>query len=437
MAARVVNVDIEFPEKLLFLFEPHPYKVLYGGRDGVKSWSAAQALILQGAQRPLRILCARETQQSIRESVHQLLSEQIVRLGLSEFYEVLQSTIRQRNVKDGQRGTEFIFVGLQNLSITQIKSFESIDICWVEEAQVVSKRSWSILLPTIRKPGSEIWITFNPDLATDDTYLRWVVNPPPGAIVIRTNWRDNNWLSDESKAKIDFLRETDPDDYEHIYEGATRSTVTGAIYKAELIRAEKESRITSVPYEPSKVVDTYWDLGYADMVSIWFAQAIGFQYRIIDYYESTHNAIDHYIAEIQRRAYTLGTCVLPWDGGVRALGTGRSIRELMLAKGLRVRVLPQMRVADGINAVRTIFHQCWFDGERCADGLAGLRRYQWGLPAKNGEAKREPLHDAASHPADAFRSLAMHIKVPEQAEEEQKPRFVEPPRMPGQYCPFG
>ena len=196
MAARVVNVDIEFPEKLLFLFEPHPYKVLYGGRDGVKSWSAAQALILQGAQRPLRILCARETQQSIRESVHQLLSEQIVRLGLSEFYEVLQSTIRQRNVKDGQRGTEFIFVGLQNLSITQIKSFESIDICWVEEAQVVSKRSWSILLPTIRKPGSEIWITFNPDLATDDTYLRWVVNPPPGAIVIRTNWRDNNWLSD-------------------------------------------------------------------------------------------------------------------------------------------------------------------------------------------------------------------------------------------------
>ena len=432
-----LKIDVEFPEKLLFLFDSHPYKILYGGRDGIKSWSAAQALLILGTQRPLRILCARETQQSIRESVHQLLSEQITRLGLSEYYEVLQSTIRQRNVPADGRGTEFIFVGLQNLSITQIKSFESIDICWVEEAQVVSKRSWSILLPTIRKPGSEIWITFNPDLASDDTYTRWVVNPPPGAVVVRTNWRDNNWISAESKAKIEFLRATDPDDYEHIYEGATRSTVAGAIYKAELLRAEREERITRVPYEPRAVVDTSWDLGFGDMVAIWFWQSYGMTHRLIDYYEGTHQAIDHYMQVMQARGYTYGTCILPWDGGTPSLQTGRSIRQMLLAKGFRARVLPQLKVHERINAARTILGQCWFDADKCADGLAGLRRYQWGLPSKDGVEKREPLHDLASHPADAFGYGALHVRVPEG--EEQKPDerpYVEPPRIRGEYAPF-
>ena len=197
---------------------------MYGGREGIKSWSMAQALLLMGASRPLRILCARETQQSIRESVHQLLSEQVKRLRLQEFYHVLEYTIR------GSNGTEFIFVGLRNLSVQQIKSFESIDIAWVEEAQAVSRRSWQTLIPTIRKPGSEIWVSFNPDLASDDTYLRWVVAPPPGAKLVQTSYRDNAWLSEESRAEIEYLRQADPDAFHHIYEGATRSSIEGAIY---------------------------------------------------------------------------------------------------------------------------------------------------------------------------------------------------------------
>lgn len=409
-------VEAEFPPKARFLFDKHPYKVLYGGRDGVKSWSVARALLIQGTQRPLRVLCCRETQDSIRESVHQLLSEQVKVLGLGEFYSVMQYTIR------GKNGTEFIFSGLFRLSVAQIKSFESIDIAWVEEAQVVSKRSWAILLPTIRKPGSEIWVTFNPELAEDDTYKRWVVNPPPEAVVVQTSYLDNQWLSPESRMKIEFLKRDDPEEFDHIYGGALVSTIKGAIYKAEIERAEKEHRITAVPYEPSKPVETYWDLGYADMVSIWFAQAIGFQYRVIDYMEDTRQPLDYYIAAIQRRGYTLGTCVLPWDGGTTHLGTGRSIRELMQAKGLKVRVLPQTKVHEGINAARTIFHQCVFDADKCDVGLRGLRRYQWGEPATNGVPRREPLHDAASHPADAFRSLAMHIKIPPTAD---KPRATE------------
>ena len=216
-------VTAEFPAKLSFLFEPHPYKVLYGGRDGAKSWSVARALLILGTQKPLRILCARETMDSIRESVHQLLSDQIANLGLDDFYRVLQSEIR------GVNGTEFVFAGLRKQTVSSLKSYEAIDICWVEEASVVSRRSLTILLPTIRKSGSEIWFTLNPDLETDAVYQDFIVNPPAGAVTIKTSFRDNKWLSQESRDKIDTLRERDPDTYHHVYEGGTRSTVEGAI----------------------------------------------------------------------------------------------------------------------------------------------------------------------------------------------------------------
>jgi len=352
--APTLDINLDFPEKALFLFEPHPYKVLYGGRDGIKSWSIAQALLLLGTKKRLRILCARETQQSIRESVHQLLTEQIARLGLGEYYEVLQYTIRKRRSgPDDPEGTEFIFVGLRNLSVEQIKSFESIDIVWIEEAQVVSKRSWNILLPTIRKPGSEIWVSFNPDLSTDDTYVRWVVRPPKEAMVVRTSYRDNAWLSEESSMKMEHLKATDPEEFEHVYEGATRSTVQGAIYAKQIAQAEKEGRFTTVPYDAGHPVLTFWDLGWSDTVSIWFVQCIGFTYRVIDYYEDHYQEMDFYLQTLQRRGYTYGLCVLPWDASSKMLqGT---VQQQLQQKGFKVRILDRLSVWQGINAVRTLF----------------------------------------------------------------------------------
>ena len=158
----------QFPSKLEFLFDQHRYKVAYGGRGSSKSWSFARALIIQAANRPLRILCAREIQKSIKQSVHQLLSDQIQALGLGSFFEVLEAEIR------GMNGSSFSFAGLATNTVESIKSFEGVDIVWVEEAQTVSKRSWDILIPTIRKENSEIWISFNPDVDTDDTYQRFV-----------------------------------------------------------------------------------------------------------------------------------------------------------------------------------------------------------------------------------------------------------------------
>ena len=190
------KVKAEFPDKLAELFQPHQYKVLYGGRDGCKSWSIARALLILGTQKPMRILCARETMDSIRESVHQLLSDQIVNLGLEDFYSVLQSEVR------GANGTEFVFAGLRKQTVSSIKSYEAIDICWIEEASVVSRRSLTILLPTIRKPGSEIWFSLNPDLETDAVYQDFIINPPQGAFVCKISYHDNNWLSEESMDKL-------------------------------------------------------------------------------------------------------------------------------------------------------------------------------------------------------------------------------------------
>jgi phage terminase large subunit len=410
-------VNVQFPEKLAFLFERHPYKVLYGGRDGVKSWSIAQALLLLGTgtisgwDRPLRILCGRETMDSIRESVHQLLSDQIGRLGLGDFYQVLQSEIRG----PAHHMTEFVFAGLRKQSVSSLKSYESIDIFWGEEASTVTRRSLTILLPTIRKPQSEIWWSLNPDLATDAVYEDFVLNPPPGAKVVRTSFRDNNWISPESRQKIETLKERDPDTYHHVYEGGTRSTVEGAIYKAEIQAAERDGRIRAVPYDTMRTVDTFWDLGFADRVSIWAAQRTPFEVRILRYFEGDHQAIDYYLREMQTWGYVFGTCYLPWDGGTRSLGTGKSIEELMRAKGFKTQVNRQMSVADGINAVRTIFPQLYFDGILCADGIQYLRRYQWGPPTILGVPRSQPLHDDASHAADGIRTLAVGIKEPKGA----------------------
>jgi phage terminase large subunit len=401
-----MEVNAQFPEKLAGLFESRPYKVLYGGRDGAKSWSVARALLILGTQKPLRILCARETMDSIRESVHQLLTDQIVNLGLERFYTPLQSEVR------GVNGTEFVFAGLRKQTVSSIKSYEALDICWVEEASVVSRRSLTILLPTIRKPGSEIWFTLNPDLESDAVYQDFVINPPKGAFVCKTSYLDNNWLSAESKQKIESLRERDPDLFHHVYEGATRSTVEGAIYKAEIQAAEREGRIRAVPYDPTRPVDTFWDLGFADRVSIWAAQRTPFEIKVLRYFEGDHQAIDYYLREMQTWGYVFGTCYLPWDGGTRSLGTGKSIEELMRAKGFNVRVNRQLNVADGINAVRTIFPQTYWDAHMCADGLRYLRRYQWGPATALGVPRSTPLHDDASHPADALRTLAVGIKEP-------------------------
>jgi phage terminase large subunit len=405
-----------FPEALDFLFEPAPFKIAYGGRGATKSWGFARALLIEGTRRKLRILCARETQKSIRDSVHQLLEEQIKALALEAFYRVEKSVIY------GTNGTEILFTGLK-AHVDNVKSMEAISICWVEEAQGVSKTSWDKLIPTLfRVPGCELWVSFNPDLESDNTYQRFVIEPPAEAIVRKVTFRDNPWFPEGLRKLMEEDRKRNIDEYNHIWEGSTINTLANAIYANELRLVDTEGRIKRVPYDPSKPVDTAWDLGYGDMVAIWMFQSAPFEYRLIDYEEGVRQPLHYYLAELQKRGYVFGTDYLPWDGGLKALGTGKSIEEQMKAAGRKVKVAPRLPIADGINAARTVFPLCWFDEQRTAAGVRSLRMYRYGEMQSYEGPTREPLHDIHSHCADSFRTMAVSIRQPQKEREKEQQR---------------
>lgn len=253
-------MEIELPDKLGFLFEPHRYKIAHGGRGGAKSWGYAKALLALGYQKPLRILCARELQVSIADSVHKLLSDQIDIMGLGKAYNVQKNTILGRN------GTEFIFSGLRS-NITKIKSMEGLDIAWVEEAEKVSDESWKTLIPTMRKKGSEIWGTFNPHEDTDPTYKRFVIQPPPTAKVVEINWMDNPWFPEELRQEKDYLYSIDFDAAEHVWGGKTRNMTD-----AQVLRG----RCVVEPFEPQPDWDGPYqgtDFGFAQdpstLIRVW------------------------------------------------------------------------------------------------------------------------------------------------------------------------
>jgi len=219
-----LEINADFPEKLAPLFSPSRYKILYGGRGGAKSWGIARALILLSLQMELRILCAREFQKSIKESVHHLLEEQIYALGLQAYFRITLTSITSVN------GSEFIFSGLKT-NITAVKSMEGIGICWVEEAEKVSKESWDVLIPTIRKANSEIWISFNPDADTDPTWKRFVEKPPVDSVVIEIGFRDNPFFPDVLRAEMEECRAIDPETYDWVWEGKCRQISDANIIK--------------------------------------------------------------------------------------------------------------------------------------------------------------------------------------------------------------
>lgn len=378
-----MNVDAQFPEKLSILFKPNRYKVLYGGRYGMKSWGIARALLILGSMRPLRILCCREFQTSIDDSVHQLLTDQVHALGLSDFYGV------QKKVITGRNGTTFGFEGLR-LNINGIKSYEGADIAWVEEAHTVSKNSWSILIPTIRKSGSEIWISFNPEFEDDETFDRFVLKPPKNAIVVKIGYEDNPWISQEIQDEIDDCKARSMDDYDWIWAGNCRKWLEGAIYASELRKVIADKRICSVPYDDAVPVYTSWDLGHTDDTCIWWYQIVGGEIHILECYGTNGGSVSEYASQVlgrkvqvdiingeiavtkgdfipeiaHRLQYRYETHNLPHDARAKTLAAnGKSIIEQMAAAlGLdKLAIVPEIGVEDGIQAARMMFGRCWFD----------------------------------------------------------------------------
>lgn len=393
----------EFPEKLQFLFEPARYKVAHGGRGSGKSWGFARALLLQGASEPLRILCTREVQKSIKDSVHKLLGDQIEALGLGWFYQVLENEIR------GQNGTEFTFSGLAAHTVESIKSYEGVDRVWVEEGQVVRKRSWDVLIPTIRKPNSEIWVTYNPELETDETHQRFAINPPPNSVVVELNYSDNPWFPVELEAERQHSKLVNPKDYDWIWEGKCKPAVAGAIYYDEVAQAEAEKRICNVPYDPMLKVHVVFDLGWNDAMAISLVQKHTSELRIIEYIETSHKTLDYLSVMLKEKHLNWGTLYLPHDGRHKDYKTGKSAEEIMKALGWTVAITPNMSIEDGLRMTRMTFGRMYFDKAKTERLVQCAKRYRRSINQQTQEPGA-PLHDEWSHGADNLRYIAVNAE---------------------------
>lgn len=400
--SRSVSVDAWFPEKLKFLFEPARYKVVRGGRGSGKSWGFARALLLMGTKRAIRVLCTREVQKSIAQSVHQLLRDQIEALQLGAFYEVLATEIR------GKNGTQFFFSGLSDQTAESLKSFEGCDICWCEEAQVISKRSWDILIPTIRREGSEIWVSFNPQLESDETYQRFVAKNPPGCVSIEMNYSDNKRFPAVLEAERKHAQATmKPEEYDHIWEGKCKPAVEGAIYFDQMAKAH----IAEVPNDALLKTHAIWDLGFNDSMSIILAQRAASEIRVVHYIEGSQRTLADYSDELRAlkldgQPVNWGSVWLPHDGFATRHQTGRSDASVMKSLKWDVQRVPQTDVESGIKRAREMFPRVWFNRTRAARLIECLKRYRRHMSQATGEPGK-PVHDEYSHGADAFRYLAM------------------------------
>lgn len=418
----------EIPGKLACLFLPYRYKVARGGRGSTKSWSFARALLIIGAQTPKRILCAREIQKSIKQSVHQLLSDQIKTLGLEAFYTILENEIR------GLNGSLFTFVGLSDLTVDSIKSYEGYDICWVEEGQTISDRSWKILIPTIRKPDSEIWISYNPDLETDPTHKRFTLQPPPDTINIEMNWCDNPWWSPLLEAERLHCLETDPDSYDNIWEGKCRPAVEGAIYHRQIQDVEQSGRICNVPYDPMLLVHPVLDLGWDDSLAVGLIQRHASEIRIIEYLEFSHTTLPAMSQELKKRNLNWGKVWLPHDGYNASLNSnGRSTYDIMTSLGWACPIrdeIVEMSIEDGIRHTRMMFPRMYFDkGKTAADQapidmgdvqhtplshrlVECVKRYRRRINRQT-DTPGAPLKDVHAHGADMLRYIALSADLME------------------------
>ena len=241
-------MKMQMPAKAKHHFQPKRHKVYFGGRGGIKSWSFAQALLIKGKQKKLRIICARELQTSIKDSVLSLLQDMIIMMGMEDDYTVMQNSIV------GKNGTQFSFKGLKS-NISSMKSFEGADICWCEEAEAITDESWNVLLPTIRKAGSEMWISFNPFDEMDSTYQRFVTPyidrldedgfyEDPLYTIQQTSYLDNAWFSKELRDEMETCKARNYKQYQHIWLGMPNKDFDDTLIPPEWIEAAIDAHLT-------------------------------------------------------------------------------------------------------------------------------------------------------------------------------------------------
>lgn len=395
------TLRVEVPRKLKPLLGPKRYKGAYGGRGGAKSHFFAEQLLVRGYCQTTRIVCIREIQASIKDSVKQLISDKIAKLGLDWFYEVLEGEIR------GKNGSLIVFKGMQSFNAQNIKSLEGYDIAWIEEAQTLSQNSLDLLRPTIRKDGSELWFSWNPQYKTDPVDVFFRKNPSPDCISVHVNYSDNPWFPEVLRRDMEADYLNDEDKAEHVW-GGGYGAAEGAILAKLINQGIREGRISeSVKYDPSGApLHISSDIGFRDTAAWWFWQPKVGGFSIVDYDDGNGLDADDWIERLKTRIGTrkLGKIWLPHDARAKTFQSKHSVIERFLAAfgGDKCDVVPQSKKQDQINAARAIIPRCEFNVDLCERGLDGLTEWQYEWNEENQVFSREPRHDWASHPSDAF-----------------------------------
>lgn len=396
-----ITLEFDIPEAAFPIWEdPRRYNILYGGRGSTKSWTIARILSLNGYLSSRRILCARETQRSLKESVYQLLLDQQALLGLDGFYKGTKDSII------GLNGTQFLFHGVRTEDVTKIKSLEGVDDCWVEEAHALSVKSWRILVPTIRKEASRFYITFNPELVDDPTYERFITKPPKDCHIIKMNYTDNPWFSEvlDQERIEDYERDTTPDKhvYKHTWEGMTLPAVEGAIFANEVAKLYEESRVRPLEYDPMGKVHGIMDLGWGVMTMI-LAQRFGNTVNIIGYYEWVNKTYDQITVELKANHpdYRWGKIFMPHDASHRDPKTGNSHYQVMEALGWDTEKVDQIGIENYIDKGRRMFGNVYIS-DKCDRLIHCLRRFKYRVATTNEDKKTGVEKDDYSHGAEAF-----------------------------------
>lgn len=419
---------VKYPKIFRRLDDPYRYKILYGGRGSAKSWSVARKLITRASTKKTLILCTRELQKSIKQSVHRILKNQIYELGLGNRFDITDTSIKCIN------GSEFIFMGVKH-NTDEIKSTEGVDICWIEEGHNLTEESWDIIDPTIRKEGSEIWVVYNTRFKFDYLHQKFVVNPPPpNSWVCMVNHSDNPYLPDVLLAQMEQMKELDYEKYLHIWEGQLKQLAHGAVFGKQITELKKAGRLLNIPIQKNCEVYSFADLGKKDETAFWFMQRVGNEYRFIDYFEARLEDVDYYAKCIKALAYNYGTHYMPHDADHDRLGMKRNIKEQFEDGGINpieiVKVTPDKLAA--IQLARDILSQCyfhqydngnkplnecegyipWFPDElntrtkRSERGFEVLCNYRYKYNDENGVFSQKPHHDKFSNGADAFLQFA-------------------------------
>lgn len=433
-----MEIQAEVPRALAPLLSKARYKAAYGGRGGAKSHFFAEQIIIRCFSEKTRVACIREVQASIRDSVRQLLIDKIEKLGLGWAFQVLESEIRGRE-KTPAEGSLIIFKGMQSYNAHNIKSLEDFDIAWVEEAQTLSEISLRLLRPTIRKPGSEIWFSWNPRHDTDavDMFFRGD-SPPQNAIICEVNWNDNPWFNDVLQEEKDQDYASDPEMAEHVWGGGYEIITEGAYFARHIAALEKQNRVGYFPHMPDLPVYTAWDIGVDDYTAAWFFQVHEVdglpRVRIVDFYEASGLGIDEilpecmpeYTRDFQERVtqmvemgrddyFKYQRHFFPHDVGVREWGHGAKTRiETLGELGIPPQIINRgaaQAPEDRNNATRQLLPMCEFNqSSRVMIGLRHLRRYSRKYNELMG-TYQGPLKDGNDHAADAFGEFAVNCGI--------------------------